>query len=488
MIAARASSCAAEVAAGRGYLPGGRPRAARVRAPAGRRARAHRGAGPLPDARARGRPVASRVAPDVRPVPRSLPTSTPSSGPTSGCPPRRTGDLTPWAEQGVLLLNRVLTVRPGQPASHRGKGWETVTAQRHRRPWSSVAARSSPSSGDATRAVAGAAPARRRAVHRVAAPVSPLSAHAGLLRLAAVQPRQRPARPAGRRTHRLEAAMTQPAPDIPADGLDPLRRDRRLLHRGHVRRRPDHGRTRTSAGPTGSPHQLERSPQQGALPFGYANLAVRGRKLADVVGPQLDAALAMQPDLVSHGRRRQRHPAPQGRPRRPRRAARGGRGPDPARAAPTCCWRRRSTRRTPGSSRPRAAAHADPHRQHLHHRPAARLLRPQPVGPARAARLADVGRGPHPPHHRGAPPGRARRAHGPGPRAPTRPTGHPAAAGRPAPPGDRSCAPTRRGRASTSGRGCSGGCRAGRAATRSAPSGPRALATRCRPFDDGPGG
>ena len=37
------------------------------------------------------------------------------------------GDLTPWAERGVMLLNRVLTVRPGNPASHRGKGWEAVT-------------------------------------------------------------------------------------------------------------------------------------------------------------------------------------------------------------------------------------------------------------------------------------------------------------------------------------------------------------------------
>ena len=35
------------------------------------------------------------------------------------------------------------------------------------------------------------------------------------------------------------------------------------------------------------------------LDFGYANLAVRGRKLADVVGPQLEDALALQPDLVS---------------------------------------------------------------------------------------------------------------------------------------------------------------------------------------------
>ena len=37
------------------------------------------------------------------------------------------GDLTPWSEQGVCLLNRVLTVRPGAPASHRGRGWEEVT-------------------------------------------------------------------------------------------------------------------------------------------------------------------------------------------------------------------------------------------------------------------------------------------------------------------------------------------------------------------------
>ena len=38
-----------------------------------------------------------------------------------------TGDLTPWADHGVLLLNRSLTVRPGAPASHRGRGWEEVT-------------------------------------------------------------------------------------------------------------------------------------------------------------------------------------------------------------------------------------------------------------------------------------------------------------------------------------------------------------------------
>lgn len=44
-----------------------------------------------------------------------------------GIPPREDGDLTAWAGQGIMLLNRVLTVAPGQPASHRGKGWEEVT-------------------------------------------------------------------------------------------------------------------------------------------------------------------------------------------------------------------------------------------------------------------------------------------------------------------------------------------------------------------------
>ncbi|MGV0422761.1 uracil-DNA glycosylase [Corynebacterium sanguinis] len=44
-----------------------------------------------------------------------------------GIAPRADGDLSSWASQGILLLNRVLTVRPGAPASHRGKGWEAVT-------------------------------------------------------------------------------------------------------------------------------------------------------------------------------------------------------------------------------------------------------------------------------------------------------------------------------------------------------------------------
>ena len=44
-----------------------------------------------------------------------------------GVPRPTTGDLTPWAERGVLLLNAVLTVSPGKPASHAGKGWEQFT-------------------------------------------------------------------------------------------------------------------------------------------------------------------------------------------------------------------------------------------------------------------------------------------------------------------------------------------------------------------------
>ncbi|MBI2805584.1 MAG: uracil-DNA glycosylase [Planctomycetes bacterium] len=44
-----------------------------------------------------------------------------------GCAPPRHGCLIPWAKQGVLLLNTVLTVRAHKPNSHRGQGWETFT-------------------------------------------------------------------------------------------------------------------------------------------------------------------------------------------------------------------------------------------------------------------------------------------------------------------------------------------------------------------------
>ena len=67
------------------------------------------------------------VAPTVRPIPRSLANIFRELTEDLGHPTPSNGDLTPWADQGVLLLNRCLSVRPGAPASHRGRGWEAVT-------------------------------------------------------------------------------------------------------------------------------------------------------------------------------------------------------------------------------------------------------------------------------------------------------------------------------------------------------------------------
>ncbi|MGL5858377.1 MAG: uracil-DNA glycosylase [Angustibacter sp.] len=69
------------------------------------------------------------VAPQVRPVPRSLNNIFRELVDDVGVPRPASGDLSPWADRGVLLLNRTLTVAPGQPGSHRGKGWEKVTEQ-----------------------------------------------------------------------------------------------------------------------------------------------------------------------------------------------------------------------------------------------------------------------------------------------------------------------------------------------------------------------
>jgi uracil-DNA glycosylase len=69
------------------------------------------------------------VAPHVRPLPRSLANVFRELVDDLGVPHPSSGDLTPWAHQGVLLLNRVLTVRPGASGSHRGRGWEAVTDQ-----------------------------------------------------------------------------------------------------------------------------------------------------------------------------------------------------------------------------------------------------------------------------------------------------------------------------------------------------------------------
>jgi len=115
-----------ELRQGRGYLPAGsqvlrafsRPMAdARVLVV---------GQDPYPTP---GHPVglSFSVAPDVRPLPPSLANIYRELVDDLGVPPPTSGDLTPWAEHGVVLLNRVLTVAPGRPAAHRGRGWEAVT-------------------------------------------------------------------------------------------------------------------------------------------------------------------------------------------------------------------------------------------------------------------------------------------------------------------------------------------------------------------------
>ncbi|KQV24711.1 uracil-DNA glycosylase [Yonghaparkia sp. Root332] len=64
---------------------------------------------------------------DVRPLPRSLVNIHRELRDDLGIATPEHGDLSAWQRQGVLLLNRVLTVRPGSPGSHRGRGWEEVT-------------------------------------------------------------------------------------------------------------------------------------------------------------------------------------------------------------------------------------------------------------------------------------------------------------------------------------------------------------------------
>ena len=68
------------------------------------------------------------VAPGVAP-PKSLINIYKEYSADLGHPTPSSGDLTPWAENGVLLLNRALTVEPGKANSHQGKGWEPVTEQ-----------------------------------------------------------------------------------------------------------------------------------------------------------------------------------------------------------------------------------------------------------------------------------------------------------------------------------------------------------------------
>src|ERR1700757_2070091 len=116
----------AEIAAGRRYLPAG-PNVLRAFTFPFEEVRVLVvGQDPYPTP---GHPVglSFSVAPDVRPLPRSLDNIFAEYSSDLGYPTPSSGDLTPWSERGVMLLNRVLTVQPGNPASHRGKGWEVVT-------------------------------------------------------------------------------------------------------------------------------------------------------------------------------------------------------------------------------------------------------------------------------------------------------------------------------------------------------------------------
>jgi uracil-DNA glycosylase len=117
-----------ELAAGRTYLPHGDHILRAFQRPLAAVKVLVVGQDPYPTP---GHPVglSFSVAPDVRPVPRSLANIYQELQTDLGLSAPDHGDLTAWADQGVMLLNRVLTVRPGEAASHRGRGWEAVTEQ-----------------------------------------------------------------------------------------------------------------------------------------------------------------------------------------------------------------------------------------------------------------------------------------------------------------------------------------------------------------------
>jgi uracil-DNA glycosylase len=118
----------AEIAAGRSYLPAGDRVLRAFQQPFDDVRVLIMGQDPYPTP---GHPVglSFSVSPEVRPLPRSLVNIFREYGDDLGYPAPSNGDLTPWTERGVLMLNRVLTVQPGKPGSHRGKGWEAVTEQ-----------------------------------------------------------------------------------------------------------------------------------------------------------------------------------------------------------------------------------------------------------------------------------------------------------------------------------------------------------------------
>jgi len=116
----------AEQAAGRGYLPAGDRVLRAFSQPIDDVRVLIVGQDPYPTP---GHPIGLSFAVEahVRPVPRSLGNIYKELRDDLGVEPPAHGDLGAWSRNGVMLLNRVLTVRPGTPASHRGKGWEAVT-------------------------------------------------------------------------------------------------------------------------------------------------------------------------------------------------------------------------------------------------------------------------------------------------------------------------------------------------------------------------
>ncbi|MBM7831174.1 uracil-DNA glycosylase [Agromyces cerinus] len=116
----------AEVAAGRGYLPAGEQVLRAFREPLDDVRVLIVGQDPYPTP---GHPIGLSFAVDghVRPLPRSLANISRELVDDLGVPPLVHGDLTRWSANGVMLLNRVLTVEPGATGSHRGRGWEKVT-------------------------------------------------------------------------------------------------------------------------------------------------------------------------------------------------------------------------------------------------------------------------------------------------------------------------------------------------------------------------
>lgn len=69
----------------------------------------------------------SAELPAGEPLPKSLKNIYTEYADDLGLPAPTSGDLSPWAGRGVLLLNRVLTVQAGNAGSHRGRGWEAIT-------------------------------------------------------------------------------------------------------------------------------------------------------------------------------------------------------------------------------------------------------------------------------------------------------------------------------------------------------------------------